>query len=112
MTIINMEYIKEVTNGNMESSLKLLKVAITQLDAQMELMQKAILEKNIEEVAKRAHCMKNAIHILGIYNHVASPIEALENSKLDDTEKVLSAFFNEINTTIQIAVKEANQLLN
>ena len=105
-----MEYIREITKGNKESSLKLLKVAIMQLNSQMDLMQEAIIENEIKEVAKRAHCMKNALHILGIYKHVAPQIEALENSKPSDTKKVLLAWFNEMNSTIKIAVIEATQL--
>jgi HPt (histidine-containing phosphotransfer) domain-containing protein len=109
---ISMDYIMEVTRGNKESSQKLLKVAITQLNTQMELLQKAILENDMEEISKRAHCMKNALHILGIYTHVTIQIEALENNAQNTTQKILSATFNKMNSTIQIALKEANQLLN
>jgi CheY-like chemotaxis protein len=80
-TVLDLEYLRRISNGNREFiESVILKVAET-LPAEMDKLKQALSKKNREEVNGIAHDMKTTFTVLGIINKTSEQIKYLEKWK-------------------------------
>ncbi len=80
-SVLNVEYLKRISNGNREFvDTVILKVADT-LPLEIDKLKQALLEKNREQVNGIAHDMKTTFAVLGISDKASEQIKYLEKWK-------------------------------
>jgi signal transduction histidine kinase/CheY-like chemotaxis protein/HPt (histidine-containing phosphotransfer) domain-containing protein len=111
-TVINMEYLRSLSNGDKSFERNMIKAFSKQVPAELEELRVAIEEKNYQRTGAIAHNMKSTVSYLGLQQltPVLEQIETESDSKNGFT-RILENFAL-IHATCQVALKEAEELIS
>jgi len=111
-TVINMEYLQSLSNGDKSFERNMIKAFSKQVPAELEELRVAIEEKNYQKTGAIAHNMKSTVSYLGLHQltPMLEQIEAESESKNGFT-RILENFAL-VYATCQVALKEAEELIS
>jgi signal transduction histidine kinase/CheY-like chemotaxis protein len=81
---INLQYMKEVSNGNREYEKTVTEQFIEALPGEIKLLQDSFKEKNYAVLKQTAHNMKTTVSVMGLNEEVNTCLDALEYKTLND----------------------------
>jgi len=111
-TVINMEYLRSLSNGDETFERNMIKAFSTQMPQELDNLKAAIDEKNYQRIGSVAHNMKSTVSYLGLQQltPLLEEIEAECEAKNGLTR--IHENFALIDTTCQLAIKEAEELIS
>jgi CheY-like chemotaxis protein len=110
--VINMEYLRSLSNGDKSFERNMIKAFSKQVPAELEELRVAIEEKNYQKTGAIAHNMKSTVSYLGLHQltPMLQQIEAESENKNGFT-RILENFAL-VHATCQVALKEAEELIS
>jgi len=100
----NLNYLKEISGGDLEFEEKLLKIVKKELPDEINTYKNFLNENNFKQAAELVHKIKHKISILGLEKSYQVAIDYEENLKLDnlslkmDFEEILNSMISFIKT--------------
>ena len=100
----NLNYLKEISGGDVEFEEKLLKIVKKELPEEINTYKNFLNENNFKQAAELVHKIKHKISILGLEKSYQVAIDYEENLKLDnlslkmDFEEILNSMISFIKT--------------
>lgn len=107
LKVVDLAYIKDLADGDEECELEMVEIAIKLLPQRLEAIKQAAT--NIE-LQQAAHKTKSSFRVCGIQS---KELEILDSSEIEDLpKKQVQLLVDKVESTINRALKELNQLLN
>ncbi len=92
--LVNTDYLKELSGGDIEFRERLLKQFEIQLPQELDELEKAILQRNKQQVHYIAHSLKSTLGYVGLYdNQVSHLLAVMEKDAEDPAGKAKNAFY-------------------
>jgi signal transduction histidine kinase/CheY-like chemotaxis protein len=104
---INLQYMKEVSLGNVEYEKAVTEQFLENIPAELTMVEKAWQHNHISDLRQRAHNMKTTVSVMGL-NEVLQPyLDSLEYENLDEDSFIKK--FSSVKLICEAAVEEAKR---
>lgn len=107
--IINLDYLTNLSGGNTQLIVDMIKLFITEITKDIQLTEKGIIENDIALIKSSIHKMRGVIHYVGLDKIVKKDlleIEKLTINHLDSLE--IDLLFSKTNKQFKRAIDELN----
>lgn len=102
---IDLHYMKEISNGNIEYEKTVTEQFIEAIPLDLQMMQRAWHEKNINDLRQLAHNMKTTVSVMGLNNSLQPFLEVIEYENLNEVS--FKNMFSSIKQICEASVLEA-----
>lgn len=114
--IINLDYLKKLSGGNTQLIVDMIKLFITEINIEIKLIEKGIIDNDFKLIKSSIHNIKGVIHYVGLDKIVKKDlieIEKLTINHLDISEKGqgtrdIELLFSKTNKQFKRAIDELN----
>ncbi len=107
--IINLDYLKKLSGGNTQLVVDMIKLFITEINIEIKLMEKGIIDNDFTLIKSSIHNIRGVIHYVGLDKIVKKDlleIEKLTINHLDTLE--IELLFSKTNKQFKRAIDELN----
>lgn len=107
---INLDYLKNLSGGNNQIIVDMIKLFIAEITTESQLIEKGIMDRNFKLIKTSIHNIRGIIHYVGLDKIVKEDllqIEKLALNKIDIIE--INTLFSKINKQFKIAINELNE---
>lgn len=107
--IINLNYLKKLSGGNTQLIVDMIKLFITEINIEIKLIEKGIIDNDFKLIKSSIHNIKGVIHYVGLDKIVKKDlieIEKLTINHLDTLE--IDVLFSKTNKQFKRAIDELN----
>ncbi len=108
-TTIDLEYMKEISNGNKEYEQTVTAQFIDMIPVELERLEQAYKTNDLKEIKIIAHNMKTTVSIMGLSNSLNQHLDAIENNT--DNNALTGHHITSVSLICEKALEEAKLLL-
>ena len=110
---IDLSYLEDITGGDKEMMLEMLTLFLEDIPSQVELIKKAVEEKNMKAVGTESHKLKPALQYVG-FNEMYELVKELEvlgksGEKHGEAKKIMNALVKQMKISLPLLEKTAKK---
>lgn len=110
-SVIDLHYLKDLSKGDTEFEIAIIRQFILQVPEELELLQEAIDKRNMLKIKSLAHGMKSSVGYLGLSGRLQPALERMETEAINNAaEDHFQEDFNTIKQVCHMAITEAKKL--
>jgi CheY-like chemotaxis protein len=110
-SVIDLHYLKDLSKGDTEFEIAIIRQFILQVPEELELLQEAIDKRNMLKIKSLAHGMKSSVGYLGLSGRLQPALERMETEAINNAaEDHFQEDFNTIKQVCDMAITEAKKL--
>jgi len=110
--VIDTDYLRSLSKGDIDFEKKMLQAFTEEIPKEIQKLKTAIDEKNYDSIKAHAHSMKSTVGYLGL-SKLDAPLNQIEQDAASQNGmEGIKSNFSLVNTTCQLALKEAESILS
>jgi len=109
---IQLSYLHQLSGNDKEFEREILNQFLTQIPAELSLLEQSIKEKSFDSVRRTAHSLKSTVGYVGLAEELHPYLEQIEKDAVVQNEENLDTNYNHVKSKCDLATNEVKTLLD